>query len=255
MCPNTATIASRAAMAAMVTATLLSNGSLTCSICSSNSSLTDIVVAPSIAQHRFWALADCRKTLAPTAPWPLRLASGDCDGTASSLRLTSGDCDGTASSLRLASGDCDGTASSLRLASGDCDGTTSRSRLRSEPRTSVSGVFFRSGTLIEVDIPLGRRLVGMLAGYLQHFVKLLVEHIVMGLLTFHRLLEGVLAAPGFGLVKVHGGLEIGDRGRSDVLLEADDGLGLRIDVQLGLAARASDGNQFHGLRHRIRIVY
>ena len=83
--------------------------------------------------------------------------------------------------------------------------------------------------LIEVDVALGRRLVGILFGYAQHLVELLAEHVVVALVLLDGFLEQILAAALLAFHALHGGFEIGKRGRFFVLFVTDDGAGGRID--------------------------
>ena len=103
--------------------------------------------------------------------------------------------------------------------------------------------------LIEIDIPLGRRLVGILFGDLQHLVELLAQNVVVSLVLLHGFLERVVAAIGFAFEAVNGRFHIGNRGRLDMLLVADHSRGSGIDMQLGLAARAGYRNQWDWLSH------
>src|SRR5690348_8725634 len=64
-------------------------------------------------------------------------------------------------------------------------------------RAARSAAVLGFRTLVKVDIPLGRRLVRILFGELQHLVELLAEDVVMHFVIRDRFLEGILAALGF----------------------------------------------------------
>ena len=103
--------------------------------------------------------------------------------------------------------------------------------------------------LVEIDVALGRRRVGILFGQTQHLVEFLAQDVGLIFVVFERLLEGVFAAAGFAAHVLHRDVEIGKRRALLVLLKSDDSLGDGVDVQIGFAARTFDGNQLGCLCH------
>jgi len=98
-------------------------------------------------------------------------------------------------------------------------------------------------TLVKIDVPLGRRLVRIFLGELQHLVELLAEHVMVDFVILDGLLEGVLAAASLGLEAAHGGLHVGEGSGLLVGFVPDYRRGGGIDVQLRLAAGARHGNE------------
>jgi hypothetical protein len=87
-----------------------------------------------------------------------------------------------------------------------------------------------SNFLVEIDVTLGRRLVRILFGDLQHLIELLAEYLIMRLVALHRLQEGILAPAGFASLPLDGAFQVREGRRLNVFHVPDHGLGFGIDV-------------------------
>ena len=100
--------------------------------------------------------------------------------------------------------------------------------------------------LVKIDIPLWWWLVGIFFGQAQHLVEFLVQDVSPVFVFVHRFSEGVLATVRLALEARNSGFHIGHCGRFYVLLVADDGGSLRVDVEFPLAARTDHSDERHG---------
>src|SRR2546427_10461094 len=89
---------------------------------------------------------------------------------------------------------------------------------------------------------------GVVLGLLQTLLELAIEELALLAFGAELLLEALLALGGLRAALVEGGAEIFDRPRGRRRLGRDDGLKLRIQRELGHAARALDRQRWaiHG---------
>jgi len=76
-----------------------------------------------------------------------------------------------------------------------------------------------------------------------------IRYIIRVSRRFDRFLEYVLAPPSLALETLHRGFHVGERRRLDVLHVPDNRGGLRVDVQLRLAAGTDYGDQSRFVGH------
>src|SRR5256712_4335566 len=98
--------------------------------------------------------------------------------------------------------------------------------------------------LLVIERSLRRR--GVVLGLLQPLLELAVEKLALLSLGAELLLEALLALGGLGAKLVERGAEIVDRARRRWRLVRDEGAELRVQRELGLAARALDGERRSG---------
>ena len=108
---------------------------------------------------------------------------------------------------------------------------------------------FTGPDLVKIYVALGRRLVRILFGDFEHLVELLAEDVGVRLVALHRFEKRILAPAGFAALPLDRALEVGEGRRLHMIHVPDHRAGIRIDVQLCFATRASNFDEWRVFRH------